>query len=372
MSSLVSPTLANTSVTTGMSISTSLRWSSRRTFFDWANDTTATGRTGFTVAPRLGTTSQVLLERLVRGVGLAARPEVLDRRHRGHELVGPHGLHPQAHAHLGGGDLLDEPHERDVRPVEEHLRADVGDLDRLALERHVDHAVRRHRPLVRQRHLLGEGHAVGGARPPRRRVHLAALGAALSGDAPLGESLQKARLRHARGVLVLEPHRGGDGGDGALAGCAPVGEGARVAHRAAPSLDPAGDDSGTKHSMSRMWPWRCDAGRQRGTTRIPVAMASGEPASTACSRAVSAPSRRTSAQAKGRSSGWPVSGRVVHAHVVTTPPGPTSTRSPVSAPVTGSYSVGGTTTVSPERTPRIRPSRSAVKKAPSTGPTERA
>ena len=43
MSLLVTPMLANTSVTTGMSISTSLRWSSRRTDFDWATDTTADG-----------------------------------------------------------------------------------------------------------------------------------------------------------------------------------------------------------------------------------------------------------------------------------------------------------------------------------------
>ena len=46
MSLLVTPMLANTSVTTGMRISTSLRWSSRRTDFDWATDTTPTGRTG--------------------------------------------------------------------------------------------------------------------------------------------------------------------------------------------------------------------------------------------------------------------------------------------------------------------------------------
>ncbi len=44
MSLLVTPMLANTSVTTGMRISTSLRWSSRRTDFDCATDTTATGR----------------------------------------------------------------------------------------------------------------------------------------------------------------------------------------------------------------------------------------------------------------------------------------------------------------------------------------
>ncbi len=44
-SSLVMPMLPNTSATTGMSISTSLCWSSRRTFSDWANEATDTGRT---------------------------------------------------------------------------------------------------------------------------------------------------------------------------------------------------------------------------------------------------------------------------------------------------------------------------------------
>ena len=50
-------------------------------------------------------------------------------------------------------------------------------------------------------------------------------------------------------------------------------------------------------------------------------MAAAEPAFTACSIAVSAPSSRISAQANGCASGWPASGLVTHDQVVT-PPGP--------------------------------------------------
>ena len=44
-SSLVIPMAPNTSAITGRSISTSLCSSSRRTFCDWANEATDTGRT---------------------------------------------------------------------------------------------------------------------------------------------------------------------------------------------------------------------------------------------------------------------------------------------------------------------------------------
>ncbi len=107
-------------------------------------------------------------------------------------------------------------------------------------------------------------------------------------------------------------------------------------------------------------------------TRIPLLMASGPAASTTWSMAVSAPSSRTRAQAKGRSSGWSFNGVDAHDQVVTTPAGPTSTNSPTSSEVIGSYSVGGTTTCPPGVVaPRIRPSRNPVRKAPMTGPTER-
>ena len=52
-SSLVMPMLPNTSATTGMSISTSLRASSRRTLSYWAKDTTPTGRRPETSAGEL-------------------------------------------------------------------------------------------------------------------------------------------------------------------------------------------------------------------------------------------------------------------------------------------------------------------------------
>ncbi len=87
---------------------------------------------------------------------------------------------------------------------------------------------------------------------------------------------------------------------------------------------------------------------------------------------MSAPSSRMRAQAKGRSKGCLGSGRGTQAHDSTVPPGPTSTSSPVSSPVTGSYSVGGTITAPPApRTPSSRPSRRPVRKPPMTGPTER-
>ena len=44
MSSFVIPTFPKTSEKTGISVSTSLRWDSRRRLSVWANDTTATGR----------------------------------------------------------------------------------------------------------------------------------------------------------------------------------------------------------------------------------------------------------------------------------------------------------------------------------------
>ena len=87
---------------------------------------------------------------------------------------------------------------------------------------------------------------------------------------------------------------------------------------------------------------------------------------------VSAPSKRTSTQANGDCSGCFGRGRGTHDHAVTVPSGPTSTISVVSSPVSGSYSVGGTMTLPPvPRMPTTFPSRSPVKKAPMTGPTDR-
>ena len=62
--------------------------------------------------------------------------------------------------------------------------------------------------------------------------------------------------------------------------------------------------------------------RQRGATRRPTAIASGEPASTACSSGVVAPSRRMKANANGRSSGCCIDGSGTQVHDSTVPAGP--------------------------------------------------
>ena len=119
-----------------------------------------------------------------------------------------------------------------------------------------------------------------------------------------------------------------------------------------------------------MWP----AGRSahRGRTRIPVRIAPGDPASTACSIAVSAPSSRISAQANGCASGWPSSGSGIHDQLITVPSGPTGTSSAGGASVTGSYSNGGACTrPSAARAPRMRRPARAVMNWLSVGPSER-
>ena len=127
---------------------------------------------------------------------------------------------------------------------------------------------------------------------------------------------------------------------------------------------------GSKQAMSRMLPTRSSA--HRGRTRIPVRIAAGDPASTACSSAVSAPSSRISAHPNGRSSGCPASGDGSHDQLTTVPAGPTSTSSPGGRLVTGSYSNGGACTrPSAARAPRMRRSRSPVMNCPSTGPSDR-
>ena len=87
----------------------------------------------------------------------------------------------------------------------------------------------------------------------------------------------------------------------------------------------------------------------------------------------SAPSSRTSAHAKGRSRGWSFLGSIAHDHVVTTPDWPTSTSSPTSALVTGSYSVGGTITVRRAcGVVRLGPQDAAVAQAGEEGADDRA
>ena len=131
-----------------------------------------------------------------------------------------------------------------------------------------------------------------------------------------------------------------------------------------------GSSPGTKY-RSVTAPWR--SGRNRATTRIPVLMAEGSPASTAWSMVVSAPSRRIWAKAKGSAKGCFEVGAHTQVQAATTPAGPTSTRSSgdAGAPVSGSYSTGEQTTRPPTRIPRMRPSRSPVSHGPMTGPVER-
>ena len=94
--------------------------------------------------------------------------------------------------------------------------------------------------------------------------------------------------------------------------------------------------------MSVIAPVRSSA--QRTWTRIPVLTSSGEATSRACRNGTSAPSRVTSAKAKGRSRGWAATGSLTQVHEVTVPVGATSTKSVMASWVTGSNSGGGSTT----------------------------
>ncbi len=126
----------------------------------------------------------------------------------------------------------------------------------------------------------------------------------------------------------------------------------------------------SKQAMSVIAPTRSSAHLTR--TRMPVDTSSGEATSSACSSGTSAPSRVTNAKANGRSSGWPATGSGTQVHEVTVPVSETSTKSSTARWVTGSNSGGGTTTRPSEvRPPTTTPSRSPVRKRPSTGPVER-
>ena len=122
--------------------------------------------------------------------------------------------------------------------------------------------------------------------------------------------------------------------------------------------------------MSVIAPTRSSA--QRTWTRMPVLTSSGEATSSACSMGASAPSRVTSAKAKGRSRGWPFTGSETQDHEVTVPVGATSTKSVTASWVTGSNSGGGITTrPSDVRAATRVPSRSPVRNRPMTGPVDR-
>ena len=137
-----------------------------------------------------------------------------------------------------------------------------------------------------------------------------------------------------------------------------------------PGAGAAGSVAGSKASMSVMAPVR--SARQRTWTRIPVDTSSGEATSRACRNGLVVPSSSTSAKAKGRSKGCAATGSATHDQLTTVPVGETSTKSVVAACVTGSYSVGGTTT-SPSlvRPATSTPSRRPVRKRPRTGPVDR-
>jgi predicted ATPase/class 3 adenylate cyclase len=124
--------------------------------------------------------------RLVGGVRLAGRLEVVDAG----PLAAPVRLHPQAHPHLVHVAVGDEVLERDVGPVEEHGRRDVGRGEFLSGIWHVHDAERGDCACVRQFHLLGHLDPVRGAGPPGRDVDVAALRAALPEQFALGEPAQ--------------------------------------------------------------------------------------------------------------------------------------------------------------------------------------
>src|SRR6266511_659220 len=349
------PDFSIASATTGMSISTSLRVGSSRALH-CANETTATS---FTARP---SASDVRPVRVVVGVGLAGGPEVLDALEGGLALLGrrPHRLDAHAHVDVLGLGLLDEVHHPDVGSVEQDRRRHVGDLHLLVVERHVDDAEGGDGSLVADLDLFGERDPVGRARAAGRAVHLVAHRAALPEDLALLDAAQEHRLGVPGDVPVAQLDRRVDLIDDLFGR---VGGRGSVRHYCS---------SGTNASTSWISPTR--SVRQRGWTRMPVRMRDSSPASTTCRSAVSAPSRPMSANANGWSSGCWSRGWLTHAQVVTSPFGPTSTRSSTvsSSPVSGSYSVGGQTTwPSLARMPRNLPSRRAVMNRPMIGPTER-
>ena len=97
----------------------------------------------------------------------------------------PDRLDPHAHPDVLGRAVEDQVQERDVRAVEQYVRGDVGRLDPLPLERHVDDAEGGHDAAVGQLHLLLGGHAVDRAGAARRDVDLAADRAALADEPAL-------------------------------------------------------------------------------------------------------------------------------------------------------------------------------------------
>src|ERR1700737_4290269 len=139
MSALVMPRSWYSWAKHGISISTPLVVPSvRRTCGAWANPTTATSRS-VTSFPLNWRCLQVMLVGVVVGVRFAGRLEVFDVVDAEAPFLAglPHRLHPHAHPHLGGVDLLNQVQERDIGAVEQDVGREVRRLGGLGGERGV-------------------------------------------------------------------------------------------------------------------------------------------------------------------------------------------------------------------------------------------
>ena len=175
------------------------------------------------------------------------------------------------------------------------IRRHVRELHGLAVERHVHDAERRD-GAVWQLDRLAVGHADGRAGTARRARTPSHTGQRWPMIFFRGDALQVAARRVPGGVGEVERGRRAD----ALTGSTSSQRGSgRVMSLMRSLLRLEALDVGDVPSRSS---------RHTGSTRMPVLMASSEPASTACSIAVSAPSSLMSAKAKGRSSGCPARG----------------------------------------------------------------
>ena len=210
------------------------------------------------------------------------------------------------------------------------------------------------------------GHAVGRAGAAGRHVDLAAHRAALAEDLPLGDAAQEPGAGHARACSGSRAAR-------ACGRCAPARRRARLAGSVTSAIGHRlRASSGTQHAevldvaLALVGPPGHDphAG-VHGVDRAGV--------DRRAPSAVSAPSGRTSAQRERMVERMlRDADRSPTPSVVTSPPGPTSTSSVRSSPVSGSYSTGGTSTrPSLALMPTSTRSRRPVRKAPITGPVVR-
>ncbi len=157
---------SRTSSRTGMSISTSLRCCSLRTWSVWAKPMIAdVPHRSNTPSPRnSGLSSQ--RGRSSPGMWISTSGSPVGRNHlidsmRRAEVgvVDPDGLDPHAGPNPVDGAFLDEVHDRQVGAVELDERRHVGQLHRPAVERHVHDAEARDRAGVGHLDRLGRRHA---------------------------------------------------------------------------------------------------------------------------------------------------------------------------------------------------------------------